>query len=349
MEVPEEEPGDPAREGTCAAWVAEKVLAGEVERCADLIGESHENGWLVEAEMARLIQKYVDFIRADGGDIHTERKVRLNPMIEGTPDAFAVYADGWLKVKDLKYGYAVVEPYRNTQVSIYAGAIVRKLEARGHRVSRVEIGIYQPRAWHPEGVYRRWVIWPEQLMEFVREIELAGHDCQDLTSRATPGHHCQHCPAAARCTALAHSIYRGYQTVTDNRAQQMTPEEMVQELDFLDRISTMIEARKKAVETEAMARMRRAEHFPGYAIDYERFGNRKFNVDPEIVKAITGIDPFMDAKPCTPAELIRRGSDRGIDIEDTVNTLSSRPRIPPKLVKMNPNHYRNIFNKKDQG
>ena len=30
---------DPAREGTCAAWVAEMVLTGVAQECHDMIGE----------------------------------------------------------------------------------------------------------------------------------------------------------------------------------------------------------------------------------------------------------------------------------------------------------------------
>tara|TARA_Y100000310_G_scaffold211266_1_gene212030 strand:+ start:10768 stop:11877 length:1110 start_codon:yes stop_codon:yes gene_type:complete len=343
--IPEEMPSDPAREGTCAAWVAEMVLMGEAEKTADLIGESHENGWLVEPEMADYIQKYIDHLRARGGTIHVERKVRLNAMIEGTPDAFAtavaVERDMFdLFVDDLKYGFEIVNPYRNTQVSIYAGAIMRMLAGR-IKIQRVVIGIYQPRAFHPEGIYRTWEVWPEQLMAFVREIEQAGHNAQAADSIATPGYHCEHCPAAATCTALAHTIYKGHRVLTDERQGALTSEQVAAELDFIDELEKMVKARRSAVHAEATARMKRSEHIPGYGFE-EKFGNKKFTADGLAILARTGVDPYEARKLCTPAELIRRGADPEI-----VEGMTTRPRIPPKLVKFDPDHFKRLFAQKD--
>ena len=343
--LPEEAPSDPAREGTCAAWVAEMVLKGEANSTSDLVGTTHENGWLVENEMAIYTQDYVDHLRSYGGEIHAERKVRLNEMVAGTPDAFAVAVASErgmydLIIDDLKYGFDIVNPYRNTQVSIYGGAILRMIGDR-MKIRKVTIGIYQPRAWHPSGIHRTWEIWPEQLMEFVREIERAGHDAQAVDAQATPGFHCNHCPAAHICVALTHSVYEGYRTISDERYGELNAEQLAQELDFINEMSTMVKARLTSLHAEATARMKRAEHIPGYGFE-EKFGNSKFNTDGLGVLAKTGIDPFEPRKVCTPAELIRRGADK-----DVVASMTTRPRIPPKLIKYAPDHFKNLFAAKD--
>lgn len=344
-ELPEEPPSDPAREGTCAAWVAEMVLTGEASTAPDLIGKTHKNGWLVENEMADYIQGYVNHLRSHGGQIHAERKVKLNSMIQGTPDAFATAVsveDGWydLIVDDLKYGFDIVSPYRNTQVSIYAGAILRMLRATV-RIRRVIIGIYQPRAHHPEGIYRTWEIWPEQLMEFVQKIERDGHDAQATDSVATPSYHCEHCPAAATCVALTHSIYKGFRVLSDERQGGLTAEQMAQELDFINLMAKLVKGRRSALHTEATARMKRSEHIPGYGFE-EKFGNRVFTKDALAIMATTGIDPHEPRKLCTPAELIRRGAKKEI-----VDGMTKQPRIPPKLVKFDPDHFKRLFAQKD--
>lgn len=338
--VPTEVPGDPAREGTCAAWVAEMVLTGAVSTAADLVGKSHENGWLVEPDMAQRIQKYVDLVRSYGGEIHTERKVRLNEHIAGTPDAFAIMgSDGVLIVDDLKYGFGLVEPFENEQVSIYAGAILRMLTRKGVHIKRVVIGIYQPRAWSPAGIHRTWSCFPEELMAFVAKIEEAGRAAQNPDAPATPGAHCEYCPAAATCAANAAENYRVYDRLATQVQRHMTAEEMAEELTFLEIASDMLKGRKSAVEAEATARMKRAETIPGWHME-QRAGHRRFRVSAATVKALTGIDPEVP-KMVTPAELERMGAN-----ETVVARLSETPRTAPRLKKVPPGYYANLFKRR---
>lgn len=338
--MPAEVPSDPAREGTCAAWLAEMVLTKQAPRAADMIGAIHENGWVVDAEMAYHIQPYVDLIRSHGGTVHTERKVVLNQHIKGTPDAFAVLdAEGILYVDDLKYGYLIVEPYRLPQVSIYAGAILKMLTARGVTIRRVEIGIYQPRSWHPAGVHRKWVTNPEDLMQFVKWIEDRGEACQDPNAMATPGDHCEYCPAGATCAAVAHEGYRVHSMLVAEGQRHMTAAEAVKELAFLDMVDKMISGRKKAVEAEVEARIQKAEHFPGWHLE-ERRGNRRFKFDPLTVEIMTGINPKV-TKTVNPAELERMGADPA-----KVALVSEMPRIAPKLKRVSKDYYANLFNVK---
>lgn len=340
-QLPEQPPSDPAREGTCAAWVAERVLKGEAERAADLLGQSHENGWLVEEEMVYYVQGYIDHLISRGGRVFAENKVRLNSMIAGTPDAFAILDEaGVLYADDLKYGFGIVSPYRNTQVSIYAGAIIRATLSKT-KIRKVVIGIYQPRAFHPDGIYRTWEVWPEELMKFVHWIEERGQACQDLQSDATPGFHCDHCPAAASCVALTHSVYKGFRVLTDENQVQMNGTQMARELEFLNLMEKMLKARKSAVETEAKVRIDGGDYVPGWGYE-QRFGTRKFTANAADIAIKTGLDPYTEPKLCTPAELIRRGAS-----EEVVNGMSTRPRIQPKLVKRDDSHFKRLFEGKD--
>lgn len=339
--MPPEVPSDPAREGTCAAWLAEMVLTKQAPTAVDLIGAVHENGWVVTTTMANDIQPYVDRVRSHGGTVHTERKVVLNDQIKGTPDAFAVLdGEGTLRVDDLKYGFLIVEPYRSPQVSIYAGAILRMLTARGVTIRKVIIGIYQPRSWHPAGIYRTWVCNPEELMEFVRWIEERGQICQSPKPMATPGDHCEYCSAASTCVAVTHQIYQLHSKLTIDEQRHMTVAEMSQELTFLEMVEKMLSGRKRAVEAEAEARIRNAEHIPGWHLE-DRRGNRRLKFDRMTVKLLTGVDP-VQPKMVTPAELERMGVNPKL-----VETLSEMPRIQPKLKRVGRDYYRNLFSQKD--
>ncbi len=338
--MPPEVPGDAAREGTCAAWVAEMVLTGVVACAAELIGTNHENGWLVEPDMAQKIQKYIDHLHKRGGKIFVERKVRLNPLIEGTPDAWALLDDdGVLHGDDLKYGFSIVEPYKNPQVSIYLGAIIRFLTARGVTIKRVVVGIYQPRSWHPAGIYRTWSCFPEELMAFVHEIEAAGEKTQVADPRATPGDHCGYCPAASTCAALAAANYRIFDMLCTATQRHMTAVEMAEELTFLEKANDMLQGRMNAVTTEAEARVKRGETIPGWHME-QRAGQRRFTAPASVIRALTGKNPEVP-KMVTPAELERMGASEAV-----VAKLSETPRTTPRLKRIAPGYFTNMFSKK---
>lgn len=336
--MPPEVPGDPARQGTCAAWVAEMVLTGAVSSCFDLIGETHENGWLVEPDMASKIQRYVDLVRSYGGAIYTERFVALNDHIAGTPDAFAVVdATGTLHVDDLKYGYGIVEPRRNPQVGIYTGAILRSMKVTP---SRVVIGIYQPNAYHPAGIHRTWETNADEVMGFVGEIEQAGQRALADNPPAISGEHCEFCPAASTCPAVAAANYRVHDATATATQRHMTPQELANELRFLRGAERMLKGRRDAVEAEAKARMSRAEHIPGWHME-QGAGQRRFTADARTVWALTGVKPTYE-KMVTPLELERRGARPEI-----VAKLTETPRTSPRLKEVPEGHFANLFKRKD--
>jgi len=343
LELPEQEPNDPAREGTCAAWVAEMVLTGQAEKTDDLIDASHENGWLVDVQMVHDVQKYIDHLRAHGGSIEAERKVYLNPMIEGTPDAYAVVNNTTLIADDLKYGYKIVEPYRNTQVAIYAAALLKMLNHHGVIIDKIIIGIYQPRASHPEGIYRTWELTPNALMEFVAWIEGRAHAAQDVSCKATPGVHCMHCQAAHKCDALDRTNYRNYDVISGDSMVDMPPEMIAHKLDFYKKAKAMMDAAASALETEAKSRMKRSEHIPGYGFE-DQYGRKVFTASADVIKALTGVDPYASPKLATPAEIVRRSKNKK-QAEKFIARHTSRPRIPPKLVKRAPDYYTKLFKK----
>lgn len=324
--MPERPETDEAREGTCAAWLAEQSIR---RGCAptDMIGEAHSNGWVVTPDMAHHIAGYVRLLRSYGGELDVERKVALNDLIEGTPDAFGVVANSELRVDDLKYGMLPVEVYENPQVVIYAAALLRFMSARGVIIRKIRLGIYQPRTWHPLGVHRTWTLWPEELMRRARLIEEAGWKTQDTNALATPGAHCRYCEAASICSAVTNAVYDATHHMHNAEARQMTAAEMATELDFLETAEAMFKARRETVRFEAEERIRRGEAVPGWMIEQGR-GQRRWKADEATVALLTGVDP-VEGKMVTPAELERRGADPEI-----VAKLTETPFTKARLMKM---------------
>lgn len=327
---------DAAREGTCAAWVADCVLKDIAPSTKEMVGLTHPNGWLVTPDMAFHIQRYVDLIRSYGGSVSAEQFVRLTDFIAGTLDtSIAAEAEASiLRVKDLKYGMQIVEVFENPQLLIYAGAELMRLGHPPH-VTEVEVAIYQPRAFHPEGIHRVWKMTTAELWERLRWIVERGNECQKPNPIATPGPQCDHCKARSSCAALAFSNYRNFQIVEDHRQRHMTAEELTAELDFLDDASRLLKARKSAVEAEALQRMK-TEHITGWTVESGK-GNRVFKYDPETVRVMTGFDPSK-VVTVTPAELERMGAS-----PDAVNALSRRPDTGFKLKRMTKNYLAKVF------
>lgn len=310
---------DPARQGTCAAWVAEMVFTGQVATCADLLGAQHENGWIVEPDMVRHIQAYVDLLRSFGGDVIAEQRVSLiDNLIEGTPDA-CVINGSTLRVIDLKYGFEIVEP-TTPQVLIYAAAIAKNMP----HIQTIILGIYQPRAAHPSGIFRTITLDRAEFDRRVQRIIEAAYATQDPNALCKAGDWCRRCDSAARCSAVAHEVYRAVSTMQVSEQRDMTPTEIAEELAFLSMAEELMKGRRDAIIAEAEARMNRGENIPGWHWE-SGYGHRKWVVGADVIRMLTGIDP-TNGKMVTPAELERMGAD-----PDLVGKLSKAPRLKSKL------------------
>ena len=95
-----EEDGDAAREGTCAAWVAELVINGDATCAEDMLGKVHKNGWEVDEEMVKHINAYLAILpRARAGrGLHADASIlRARRTTSAGHDEPVI--------TDLKYGY----------------------------------------------------------------------------------------------------------------------------------------------------------------------------------------------------------------------------------------------------
>jgi hypothetical protein len=316
---------DAAREGTCAAWVAEQVLKGQAASCLDMLNAVHENGWVVDHEMVYHVQGYVDKVRSRGGTINAEQFVRLTDEIAGTYDSSTVSGDETtLYGDDLKYGYKIVDVYECTQLIIYLYAEYIRLN--NPKITHAVLGIYQPRAYHPEGIHRTWRITIDELYQRARDIAAAGQLCQDPNAPAKTGFHCEYCKGRGECATLAADNYANYERVESAKQGQLSAEELSNELTFLERAEAMLKARKTAIEAEANERIGSGEFVRGWGQE-DRYGHRKFKVDLTTVHLLTGIDPYVKETK-TPAQIENEGGARA---KKLLADLTYKPRIGHKL------------------
>jgi hypothetical protein len=322
------------------------VLNGNATSCSDLVGRTHANGWFITEQMAADVQLYVDLIKRRGGVIMAEEQVALYSTaavyIGGTLDASSMMLNdtGLLYVDDLKYGYRIVEVRKNPQLIIYGAAKAMKLIREGHKVNRVQLAIYQPRAFHRDGIYRKWVISLDELWTAAQNVINAAERCAEPEPVATPGAHCDECPAAASCVALAHTAYSLVTNVMSQHQRDMTAAELSKELHFIDEAERIVHARSKAIKAEAEARIK-TERIPGWKV-FSTKGNRKFTVPAEMVQLLTGVDPW-EKKLITPAEAERRGASK-----EVIAKIAAQPEIGHKLVPIDEDDVAAIFNGANQ-
>lgn len=324
---------DAAREGTCAAWVAEQIFAGH--ECG--IGSVHENGWVVDDEMMYHVEEYVSLIRGLGTVITAEQFVRLTDHIAGTYDV-SVVSDNTLYLIDLKYGYKLVDVYENTQTIIYGYADI--MRRNDPNITHVVLGIYQPRAWHTEGIYRTWRLSVPELHAEASKVAAAGDACQAPDALATPGSHCEYCKGRLECAALAATLYNAADVIERRDQGAMTADELAKELNFLDKLKDMYDARKTAVHAEAEHRIKSGEYVPGWGMK-DRTGHRKFKVDMTTVELLTGVKPVKTTE-MTPAELERAGANKKI-----VAGLTYSPTVGHKLDRITDRDFGRMF--RDRG
>jgi len=305
---------DAAREGTCAAWVAELMLTDQPVN----VGMTHENGWEVDAEMIGHIQAYADICREDSGAMWVEERITLTDRIAGTPDCVTLDGDGVLTVRDLKYGFRLVSP-DSPQLIIYAAALLQP-----EPVHTIRTEIYQPRGFHRDGP-RRWIDWtPDEIRTAAAWIIERADECYKPDPIATPGEHCLYCAGASGCVALQQTTATALTIAEMTGHRDRSPDEMSQALHFYRNAVEIITAAAKATEAEAEARLKRGERLPGWGLT-PRLGNTRVKATPDAIKALTG----LDATKTVPMNV---GDLRAAGLTDAqLSIITERPNIGHRL------------------
>jgi hypothetical protein len=333
-----EEPTEAQQEGVAAAWMADCVLRGSAASCAEFEGEHAPNGWPVDYAMMRHVQGYVDTVRKHGR-VHSETTLTLwNGLVQGRSDAHALDTPGdQLRLWDLKYGYRTVEPQDNPQLLLPAIALLQPY----HKL--ITMAIYQPRALHPGGIYRKWTIDRATLKNHEQRLYAAAIATMDANPRASCGHHCTFCPRnrPSDCPTLAMNLAAQFELMSSTRRnRKLTTEELAAQLDFLDMVEDLLKASRTGTEAEAQGRIKADEQIMGWCMA-PRAANRVIHAKPEIVQALTGLNPFQEPKMKTPAALEREGAHPVI-----IDSISHTPFAGYELKRWNPATVLKAFNEK---
>lgn len=300
-----DESSDFADEGTAAHELAAMALDSDNDAAAYLGRVIQVNGkdYAVDADMAGHVQKYLDYVRAIGGELMAEQRLSIAHVTgeadaKGTSDAVALLFEE-LFVGDLKYGRGVkVDADENEQLMLYALGALAEFEFLGD-FKRIRLAICQPRLDH----ISEWTCSVDELRAFGESvktraewalacIEQGVDDAEDLS----PGDkQCRFCKAKATCPALTGFVQDAVGAdfdaieVTETRvrlfkedAEFIKPSKLAASLQAVD----LIESWCKAVRAEVERRLLAGIPVPGYKLVEGRRGARKWSNDTEVEAAM---------------------------------------------------------------
>jgi len=265
------------------------------------------NGKHPTVEMMDAVQVFLDTVRpaiARASQVMIEEHIDnpdFHPDFYGTVDCAVVYNNEGvvtLDVNDFKYGQGVVvEVYRNPQIMYYAFGIL----AKHPEVTLVRLRIIQPRAYHPDGPVRTWVVDASEIRTWAEEV-LRPAMMTD-SNALQPGPHCRFCPAKLVCPVMA-ALFEA--------AANADPAKVIALDDTaLDVQYPLIAAAKlylAALETETYARQVRGATFAHSKLVHKK-ANRVWN--PEAVAALEAELPkdklYEPAAFKSPAEVEKLG------------------------------------------
>lgn len=277
----------------------------------DLVGVYLEDrGCFVTQEMQEIASGYVakvtEYAANLSGQLYVETPFDVSSVTgeEGafaTPDvAFFAEHQGIreLQVHDLKTGQGeLISAFDNTQLMVYAAAILRELTQDAEGVSSILLVIHQPRRDN----LSEWRLTREQLEAKIASItEQAqaalmfrdlGADFSGLPKEyLVPGEHCKYCPARGFCSARVEvvedligapleEVSKGEFLKTLSReGAELSPERMAVYLRVLPFVKQWLKDAEDYVNHKAL---REGVPIPGWKVVEGRLGNREWSDETE--------------------------------------------------------------------
>ena len=327
---PETEDSLSAKEGNASHWAAAHILAGE----EPAVGESAPNGIILTADMIDYARVYThDILSTMPPDtLAVEAKItaaeRVHPDSWGSVDCWAYDPKARiLYVWDYKYGYGLVEAVENWQLINYTVGIMERLRIRDDQVT-VRMTIVQPRAPHPQGPIRRWVVKGTDLRPYANQLSGAAHEALGPDPSIKSGSHCKNCRARHACPAANGAALLAIDVVYRAEPYELDDAAIGSQLTTLKRAEAAIGDRLTALETLAEGKIRAGGMVPGWCLDRGAAGKLAWTKPPAEVLALGELLGLELAKPMTPTQAGKAGIP-----DDLIDAYASRSAGSLKLTK----------------
>lgn len=305
-------------EGNAAHWLAQQLFNG----AAVGVGSKAYNGYIITDEMMEHVREYLGAL--DAGQMEIETTFAGEGWeVRGRADHLS-YRGGVLTIDDFKYGRRLVEPDENWTLLAHAiGWCIRNAAT----ATRVVLRIHQPRAYHPKGTLREWIV-PGPLGPYYQLVQskLSNPTSELVTSLSQ----CAKCHALATCPAARAAGMNAIDAAQDVAFVDDLPNDaLAREYEMLDQAAKMVEMVRDARKELMEYRLGRGQMIPGWHLK-QRLGQRAWPAwaTGKTLSAMAGVDLTKDGI-VTPAEAERRGVPKKV-----LESLTTRPSLGVKLERL---------------
>jgi hypothetical protein len=305
-DLPDEEEGEAAREGTAAHEVLATLLTtGEIVPAGAVASKGVEvTPEMVEGAAMARDAIYSD-LRGSGHQLHVERPVTcytLHPDCYGTPDAWVWQTTTHLHIWDYKFGHRFVNEFENWQLLAYASDLVAQC---GRDLSDVTVSLHiiQPRAYGKGGPVRTWTVKASELEPYwfrIRTVlqRIDEGNTQTMVNKIA----CRDCKARHCCTTLERAAQSGIVATGQAVRLDLPTRAAAVELRLLEDAQKAMEARISGLRAQLEGAAKAGESFPFYTVG-PSYGREKWSIPDGEVKALGelfGVDLMAAPKPVTP-------------------------------------------------
>jgi hypothetical protein len=329
-----------AEEGTAAHELAEIALSNG-QRADYYLGDTSENGYLFDEDMAEEVQKYVQYVdnirfdKRDGQESITliEQKVDLSKWVNGcwgTADTI-VRTDDILHVIDLKYGKGVkVDAAWNKQLMTYALGALDKIGI--DKITKVFMHIGQPRLNH----FDKFELSTLELLAFAMEMQRGLLQTQRQAPDFNPSSdNCRFCKAKAKCKPLADYNIKVAQMEFDNDGFKGMASIHEDYIPVILKNKALIVDWLKAIEDQAKIDLTHGKKIEGYKL-VQSVTRRKWRNDKEAEKflvELVGADAYKTT-PITPAQAEKKiKALKDLEVLNALREHIVKPEGKPTIAK----------------
>jgi hypothetical protein len=312
-------------EGNAFHWLSQEIFEGRLQ-VDNAVGLQAYNGVFITAAMVKHAQEYINALWAGEMEVTTSWG-GIYFQIDGRADHIGYNPDtAELFIDDAKYGYSLVEPEHNWTLISHA---IGYTKAKNIQPSKITLTIHQPRSYHPLGTTRLWSFGYYELCRFAEQID---HTLSNPTDQLCTGSHCYKCPSMTVCPAYRMASMNAIDATSHAFNDNLSAEELVEELELLEYASNVIISRKKAIDELALFRAANGEILPGRMIDRPKGQTRyKKNITPDMLSALIGRD--LSEKKLPKVSALR---DNGV-AEMIIDAITERPEGSARLIKVDIN------------
>lgn len=310
------------------------------------------NSFKVDADMARHVQVYLDYVHdvmaSTNGELFVEVEVPLMHITgesdaKGTSDAVILAGDEIIVI-DLKYGMGVeVSAVENPQLLMYASGARKDFELAGD-FSRIRMAISQPRiSTQPS----EWDCPSYVLDEFEGQVVDAASNVWRMKEGDIPlvcvpeGDACKWCKAKASCKELDKKVQAEIGADFDNLLTSAPPkigryEEDTSYLSKKMACISLIEDWCKAIRSEVEKLLLSGQAVEGYKLVQGRKGARSWANAEEAEAMLKSmrlkIEQMYDMKvisPTTAEKVLAESPKRWAKVQPLITQSEGKPSVAP--------------------